>query len=169
MIDSTTRADDAVIVIVFLVRHAHAVDETPALPDEARHLSERGRHAARELGRRLRWHDCTPTAIWTSPLTRAVMTAELVAGTIEWSGPIESVRGLAPGGSAREVLAAIAAHDPSGSLVLVGHEPSLSGLGGALTLREDFPALRKAQAARIDGRELRWLFSYDAEAPTPPA
>lgn len=151
---------------VFLVRHAHAVDETPGLPDEVRHLSSQGRQAAREIGRRLRWHDCSPTAIWTSPLVRAVMTAELIATAIEWTGTIDGVRGLAPGGSTREVMAAIAAHDPTGSIVIVGHEPALSGLGGALTLREDFPALQKAQAARVDGRELRWLFRYDADAPS---
>lgn len=150
---------------VFLVRHAHAVDETPGLPDEARHLSVTGRIAAREIGRRLRWHDCTPTAIWTSPLVRAVMTAEIVAAALEWTGPLEAVSGLAPDGSTRDVLAAIAAHDPTGSIVIVGHEPALSGLGGAITHRDDFPALQKAQAARIDGRELRWLFRYDGDAP----
>ena len=136
------------------------------LPDDARHLSVHGRHAAREIGRRLRWHDCTPTAIWTSPLVRAVMTAELIAHALEWDGPIEGVRGLAPGGSTREVLAAIAAHDPTGAIVIVGHEPALSGLGGALTSHANFPALQKAQAARIDGNELRWLFKYDADAPS---
>lgn len=154
---------------VFLVRHAHAVDETRTLSDDARYLSRDGRHAARELGRRMRWHDCTPTAIWTSPLVRAVMTAELVAGALEWDGPIETVRGLAPGGSTREVIAAIAALDPAGAIVIVGHEPALSGLGGALTGRADFPALQKAQAARIDGRVLRWLFAHDDEAPFDPA
>jgi phosphohistidine phosphatase len=154
-------------VNVFLVRHAHAVDETPGLPDEARHLSVTGRMAAREIGRRLRWHDCTPTAIWTSPLVRAVMTAEIIAAAVEWDGPVEAMRALAPDGVTREVLAAIAAHDPAGSILIVGHEPSLSALGGALTAHAAFPVLQKAQAARIDGRELRWLFSYDAEAPTP--
>ncbi len=66
-------------------------------------------------------------------------------------------------------MAAIAAHDPSGAIVIVGHEPALSGLGGALTGRADFPALQKAQAARIDGRVLRWLFAHDDEAPVDPA
>jgi phosphohistidine phosphatase len=155
-------------VNVFLVRHAHAVDETPGLPDEARHLSVTGRIAAREIGRRLRWHDCTPTAIWTSPLVRAVMTAEIVAAALEWDGPIEALCGLAPDGHTRDVLTAIAAHDPKGSILIVGHEPALSGLGGALTSHADFPALQKAQAARIDGRELRWLFKYDADAPSSP-
>jgi phosphohistidine phosphatase len=154
-------------VIVFLVRHAHAVDETVELPDEARHLSDTGRRAARQLGMRLRWHDCTPTTIWTSPLTRAVMTADLLAEKLEWQGPIESVPALAPDGSARAVVAALSALDPTGAVILVGHEPSLSGIGGMLTLRDDFPALLKAQAARIDGRELRWMFAFDGDAPTP--
>ena len=60
---------------VFLVRHAHAVDESPALPDEARHLSREGRHAARELGRRLRWHDCSPTAVMTARTSGLVQIA----------------------------------------------------------------------------------------------
>ena len=152
-------------MIVFLVRHAHAVDETRDRDDAARHLTAEGRLAARALGLRLRWHDCTPSAIWTSPLTRAVMTAELVAQTLEWDGPIESMPALGPDGTSRELLIALRALDPDSAVLLVGHEPGLSTLGGSLILRDDFPALRKAQAARIDGRELRWLFSYDADAP----
>ncbi len=153
-------------MIIFLVRHAHAVDEAREWDDAARHLTADGRRAARDLGQRLRWHDCTPSAIWTSPLTRAVMTAELLAQTLEWEGTIESIPALGPTGSARDLLAALRTVDPTGAVLMVGHEPALSALGGSLTLRDDFPALRKAQAARIDGRELRWLFSYDAEAPT---
>ncbi|MBE7448902.1 MAG: histidine phosphatase family protein [Kofleriaceae bacterium] len=155
-------------MIVFLVRHADAVDEAPGLPDEVRHLSARGRDQARALGQRLRWHDCAPTAVWTSPLVRAVMTAELVAAALEWTGPIESVRGLAPAGAVRDVQAALAAHDPAGAVVLVGHEPMLSGLGALLTGRADFPALAKAQAARLDDGAVRWLFAHDAEAPVTP-
>lgn len=152
-------------MIVFLVRHAHAVDETQQLSDEARHLSDAGRRAARQLGLRLRWHDCAPTTIWTSPLARAVMTADLIATELQWQGPIECQPALAPGGSSRLTVETLAALDPGGVVVLVGHEPSLSGIGGLLTLRDDFPALQKAQAARIDGRELRWLFAFDADAP----
>jgi len=153
-------------VIVFLVRHAHAVEETHTRDDSARHLTAVGRRAARDLGRRLRWYDCTPAVIWTSPLTRAVMTAELLAQSMPWEGVIESVPALAPGGSTRELMAAMRELDPTGAVLMVGHEPGLSGLGGMLNLADDFPALRKAEAARIDDRELRWLFAYDADAPT---
>ncbi|HWU85905.1 MAG TPA: phosphoglycerate mutase family protein, partial [Kofleriaceae bacterium] len=61
---------------VFLLRHAEAIDETLELRDPDRHLTPRGREQARRLGDRMRWHDCAPTHVWTSPLARAVQTAE---------------------------------------------------------------------------------------------
>lgn len=150
---------------VFLVRHAHAVDERRDLPDPARHLSVRGRGAARALGLRLRWHDCTPTALWASPLVRAVSTAELVAAALEWSGPIETLPALAPDGSVHAVLAALTTLAPDSVVLMFGHEPSISSLGARLTGDEDFAALAKAQAVRIDGRVARWRFAHDDPAP----
>jgi phosphohistidine phosphatase len=155
-------------VIVFLVRHAHALDEQRDLPDPARPLSVEGRAQARAIGLRLRWHDCTPTALWTSPLTRAVMTAELVAAALDWPGPIDSVPALAPEGRTAEVLHRLAASDPDGAIVVFGHEPSISALGASLTGDPDFPALAKAEAVRIDGRVVRWRFAWDAAAPRAP-
>lgn len=153
---------------MFLVRHAHAVDERRDLPDHARHLSEVGRAAARALGQRLRWHDCTPTALWTSPLTRAVMTAELVAAALEWSGPIECVPALAPEGSAREVIAALTKLAPDRVVVMFGHEPSISSLGARLSGDDGFGALHKAEAVRIDGKVVRWRFAHDDHGPRAP-
>lgn len=154
-------------MIVFLVRHAHALDERADLPDEARPLSALGRDQARALGQRLRWHDCTPTTVWTSPLTRAVMTAELVAAALEWPGPIDSVPTLAPDGRTHDVVRRLTALDPAGTVVIFGHEPSISALGATLTGDPDFPSLAKAEAVRIDGRTVRWRFPWNAEAPTP--
>lgn len=163
-------------MIVFLARHAHSVDEAPGLPDAARHLRPEGRAAARQLGERLGWYDCAPTVVWTSPATRAVQTAELILGGLGWTGPVETVPGLAPGGdirAAREHLRTLA---PDAVVLVVGHEPGISGLGSLLTSRADFPALKKAQVARLDDVAaqraeppsplvLRWLFGYADEAP----
>lgn len=153
---------------VFLIRHAEAIDETLELRDPMRHLTRTGRTQASSLGDRLRWHDCTPTHIWTSPLVRAVQTAELVATGLAAEAAVEVMPGLAPGESARTLLAALQALAADASVVLVGHEPGISGLAARLLGLTDFPALVKAEAVRISEGTLRWRFAWNAEAPTPP-
>jgi phosphohistidine phosphatase len=155
-------------VDVFLIRHAEAIDETLELRDPMRHLTRAGRTQASSLGDRLRWHDCTPTHIWTSPLVRAVQTAELVATGLAAGVAIEVMPGLAPGESARTVLAALQALANDASVVVVGHEPGSSGIAARLLGLTDFPALVKAEAVRISEGTLRWRFAWNAEAPTPP-
>lgn len=163
-------------MIVFLVRHAHAIDEAPGLSDAARHLTVEGRAAARQLGERLSWYDCVPTAVWTSPSTRAVQTAELVLAGLGWTGPVEAVPALAPGGDVRAVRERLRTLAPDAVALLVGHEPGISGVGALLTARADFPALKKAQAARLDDvaaqrgeppgpLTLRWRFGHADDAP----
>ena len=151
---------------VFLIRHAEAVDETLELRDPSRHLTEHGRTQATSLGDRLRWHDCTPTHIWTSPLVRAVQTAELVAAGLQATVPVTVAMGLAPGESARALIAAVQALPADACVVLVGHEPGLSAIGALLSSTPDFAALGKAEAARIVDGGLRWRFAWDAAAPT---
>jgi phosphohistidine phosphatase len=152
-------------VQVFLIRHADAVPETLALRDPHRYLSAAGRAQARALGDRLRWHDCTPSHLWSSPLVRAIQTAELVSGGLQCELAVEAVAALAPDEDPREVLAALAALGADASVVVVGHEPGLSAIGGLLVGEPAFASLDKAQAARIDDGALRWRFAWDADAP----
>ncbi len=150
---------------IFLVRHAEAVDESLSLRDPHRSLTARGRTQARALGDRLRWHDCVPTHVWTSPLVRAVQTAELVVAGIGCDAPVDVIPDLAPDGSARDLVAAVRALPASSVVVLVGHEPSLSGIGALLVGARELPPLAKAEAAKIDDDTLRWRFAWNAEAP----
>jgi phosphohistidine phosphatase len=152
--------------VLFLVRHAEAVDETRVLHDAERHLSAAGRAAASALGERLRWYDCAPIAVWTSPLLRAAQTAELVIAGLHWTGVIECVPALAPGGSPRDVAALVEKIEQAGGVVmLIGHEPGLSAIGAVVTGREDFPALKKCEAARVETGRLKWLFAATDEEP----
>lgn len=153
------------LVQVFLLRHAEAIDETLDLRDPHRHLTPRGREQARCLGERMRWHDCSPTHVWASPLVRAVQTAELVAHSLHCDAVVEIVPALAPDGSPRDVAAAVRALRDDAAVLLVGHEPSLSAVGALLVGARDFEGLAKAQAARIVDGVLRWRFAWDAEAP----
>ena len=151
---------------VFLIRHAEAIDETLELRDPARHLTAAGRAQATGLGDRLRWHDCLPTHIWTSPLVRAVQTAELVATGLASTIAVEVMPALAPGESARTVLAAVQALPADACVLLVGHEPGISGIGALIVGVTDFAPLDKAEAARITDGQLRWRFAWNADAPT---
>ncbi|HET9989924.1 MAG TPA: histidine phosphatase family protein [Kofleriaceae bacterium] len=152
---------------VLLIRHASAIDETLELRDPYRHLTALGRQQARALGDRLRWHDCEPTHLWSSPLVRAIQTAELVALTLGSATLIETLPALAPEGHPRDVAAAIAKL-PAGALVMLfGHEPTLSAVGALLTNDAEFSAIAKAEAVRIHDGRVRWRFAWNAEAPTP--
>jgi phosphohistidine phosphatase len=152
-------------VQVFLIRHADAVAETLALGDPHRFLTPVGRDQARALGDRLRWHDCAPTHIWSSPLVRAIQTAELVASGVHSALAIEAVPALAPEEPARTVVAQIARLPADSIVLLVGHEPGISAVGALLVGRPEFPGLAKAEAARIVDGVLRWRFSHDGDAP----
>jgi phosphohistidine phosphatase len=152
---------------VFLIRHATAIDETLSLRDPNRHLTADGRAQARALGDRLRWHDCEPTHLWSSPLVRAIQTAELVSLTLGIAVVIESVPELAPEGHPREVVAALARLPDDALVMLFGHEPTLSAVGALLTADPDFPAIAKAECVRIHHGRVRWRFAWNAEAPTP--
>jgi phosphohistidine phosphatase len=154
-------------VQVFLVRHAEAIPETIGQRDPHRHLTAHGREQARSLGDRMRWHDCTPTHVWASPLVRAVQTAELVASGLQCDAAVEVVPALAPDGNARDVVAALRALASDAAVLLVGHEPSLSGIGALIANDPSFAGLAKAQAVRIVDGIARWRFAWDAEAPEP--
>src|SRR3954468_2256493 len=115
---------------IYLVRHGDAVPEEDAGSDRDRWLSPRGREAARILGRLLRETKVEPDAIVCSPLPRAVQTAELIAQSLDYFGVIQSLRPLEPSArpevAAREVLAC------GRSVIVAGHEPSISALGAHL-------------------------------------
>lgn len=154
------------MVQVFLVRHADATDDD--VPDALRALTPLGRVQSTYLGDRMRWYDCAATHIWTSPYARAVETCELLVAAMTDRHPIEVRPELGPHGSPRAIFEAIGALPPRSAVLLVGHEPSLSSIGGLLTGLEDFPAIPRAHAVRIVDGHLRWHFAWNGEAPVKP-
>lgn len=128
---------------LFLVRHAEAIPRGTLDIDDHRWLTERGRRrfyrAARKLRKRLK-DTGGPDAVLTSPLPRAVMTAELLQRALRLSGPLEVCAELAPGAllpAAQELL-----RRQRRVVAAVGHEPMLSDLRAALTGQrrgEDLP------------------------------
>jgi phosphohistidine phosphatase len=134
---------------VVLVRHAHAV-EAP-YEDALRWLSAKGRQAARRLGERLRADEISFTILVTSPLVRAVQTAEVMAAAMGWRGEIESLPLLAPGGSVRAAAGELRRRGEP--VCAVGHEPGISALAAQL-VGKAFPAFKKGQASIFDDDRL---------------
>ncbi len=133
---------------IYLVRHGDAVAEEDAGSDRDRWLSPRGREAVRILARLLREQNLSLDTIVCSPLPRAVQTAELLASGLDHIGAIASWRCLEP--SAMPRIAAGRLAMTGASVVVVGHEPSLSSLGAFLIGRPGFPPFRTAQCFALE-------------------
>jgi phosphohistidine phosphatase len=135
-------------VRIYLVRHGDAVPEEDAGSDRDRWLSAKGREAARVLGRLLREQGVAPDAILSSPLPRAVQTAELIAASLDYIGPITSRRCFEP--SAHPRVAAQEIMGAGASVLIVSHEPAVSTLGAFLLGLPAFPSFRTAQCCAIE-------------------
>jgi phosphohistidine phosphatase SixA len=134
-------------MVVFLVHHAHSPED------------------AGELARRLRWHDCTPTAIWISAEPAARMTAATLVQILEWSGPIEERDGLGAEHTDPGLIASALGDAPAdAAVVIVAHEPLLSALAARLATGAD-RLLARGEALRLDDGEVRWWFAHDDVAP----
>lgn len=136
---------------LYLVRHAIAADGGEQIPDSSRALTDKGRRrfqkaakAFARLGRRI-------DLILTSPLVRAVQTAEILAGAAD-HGEVGVLEELEPG---TEVPALRAAFEKRAgkarSLALVGHDPQLSALLASLSaVRATDLDFKKGAIVRLD-------------------
>ena len=111
------------------------------------------------LGRLLRDQAIAPDVIISSPLPRAVQTAELLASTLDYLAPIGTLRCLEPSAQPRVAANEIAAR--GASVIAVGHEPSISSLGAYLLGRPAFPPFRTAQCCAIEDGKPTWLARSD--------
>ncbi|HSN97514.1 MAG TPA: phosphohistidine phosphatase SixA [Candidatus Nanopelagicales bacterium] len=118
---------------ILIVRHGQAVDDAPGLGDSGRWLTARGREVSRRVARWLaKRKDRRPAAIWTSPLVRAVQTAEILAEAAGLSADVSVAPELSPGRDPVELMRLLSHHRGPEPLALVGHEPLLSSLVSSL-------------------------------------
>jgi phosphohistidine phosphatase len=137
-----------------LVRHAAAI-APPSGGDADRTLSLAGRADIRTTGEALAWRRIEPSYVWTSPLVRAVQTAELLAQALQYEGPVEVQRALVPDGSAGELFAQLAALEANADVLLVSHEPFTSDLSAVLL------------GLAVSGFATAAAFRFDLERPEP--
>ncbi len=116
---------------LYLLRHGEAADHSdPRQPnDAARPLTPKGRKRTRQLANALRQLEISFDVIFSSPLLRAQQTAEIVARSLDLENKLRLTNHLAPGGTFVDLLAQLEhARAQAKAVLLVGHEPYLSGL-----------------------------------------
>jgi phosphohistidine phosphatase len=96
----------------------------------------------------------------SSPLVRAVETAELVAVETRYEHALEVSPLLEPGAAPSEILEEVVAAHEEETVALVGHEPSMGNLLSAL-LGKPGLSLSKGAAVRLDwnGKRAKLIWS----------
>lgn len=119
---------------IYLLRHGNAEDHAPDLPDEDRALTEEGKKRLRRAAPTWQRLVDAPDVIVTSPLRRARETAEVLVDAVRFAGNLRIDNALVPGATPSLAVTLIEAEllAGTGSIALVGHEPHLGHLLGAL-------------------------------------
>ena len=108
---------------LLLWRHAEAEDGED---DLRRRLTARGEKQARSMAAWILAHQPKDMRIIVSPAIRTQQTAEAL------KLPFETLRKIGPEACVSELIAAAAWPDASGSVLIIGHQPSLGRLASLL-------------------------------------
>lgn len=156
------------IVELYLVRHAHAGNAARWQgDDDARPLSAKGRLQAERLGALLAGAGVRLDSLLSSPMLRAMQTAEVLAEALHAS-VLEDER-LGQGPTLQDLATIVTEAGVADRLMLVGHDPGFSDI--ATDLAGVPISMRKGSLLRIDlearlvapGTGLvRWLIPPDA-------
>jgi phosphohistidine phosphatase len=153
---------------IYLLRHGIAEEAAPGKPDSARALTAEGKKKTRAMLKTVQQAGVKIGLIITSPYKRAMETAQLAAAGLEYQGELTKSNALLPHAHPREAWQELRVKKDHSSILLVGHEPHMSGLVSYLLaapeLQVDF---KKAAVCRIDVDQfgahphgvLKWLLT----------
>jgi phosphohistidine phosphatase len=136
---------------LFLLRHGIAKDAEPGQSDEERKLTSTGKEKLKEVLRLAAQCGVRPTLILSSPLVRAMQTAEIAAKELGYKGTIVQSDMLIPEADPRLTWEDIRLYKGEQQLLLSSHNPLCASLCpyllGAPGLSVDF---KKGGIMRID-------------------
>lgn len=119
-------------MIIHIVRHAEAIERTAEVQEEHRYLTRRGRRKFRKAAKSLATLGMEPDVMLTSPLARAVQTADILAERLRYKRELVVAPQLAPGFRAENLDDLLKLYPQATEIALVGHEPDLGLVTQAL-------------------------------------
>lgn len=139
---------------IYFLRHASAGDSTinPA-KDDTRPLDKLGIDQSHNVGRALGAMKISFEAILCSPLLRAQQTATVVAEEIGHKDKLVMEPALHPGGTYEQFQDILRRHESKDSILIVGHNPSMTEFLNKLLMGEDAPdaiEVKKAMIAKVE-------------------
>ncbi|MGH9721440.1 MAG: SixA phosphatase family protein [Bryobacteraceae bacterium] len=136
---------------VYILRHGVADEPRPGLPDKDRQLTKEGRKGLERVLKSACDAGVRPALVLSSPLARAIQTAEMAIELLGCEKPMVKTKALAPGSNPAGIWVEIRSHKDESAILLAGHEPLLSATAGFLlgtpALQID---LKKGALIRID-------------------
>lgn len=160
---------------LIIVRHGKAHRDAPDGTDASRTLTARGKRQAQWLAQSILEIARGKPLLLTSPITRAISTAQPIATALGLT-PVIDER-LATDSTVRACIEAIddtATEHAPGTLIIVGHNPHFEALASALLSGgSEFRAMRTGEACVMDietpirrssGQLESWLRLDDEEA-----
>ena len=150
--------------LLYLIRHEDAESEGLHTPDPHRALTSKGRIRLRKTAEMLKSHVDHLHLVYTSPLVRAVQTAEILAGAFHFDGPIWARAAIAEPSLERILQLVDDTVASFRSIALIGHEPMLSDLAAHLLELPEYPRpFKKGSVLALDYQDrtqaarFRWL------------
>ena len=156
-------------MMLYIMRHGLAEEPTPKGNDDARKLTREGADKIRKAAAGMRASGIAFNLILTSPIARAAATAEIVANELGGPKP-RSMPELSTGTSPANALEALTKPRLPESVLVVGHEPTLSRLASlmltgstesvAIHLKQGgVIALEFADRVERGAGKLRWMMT----------
>ena len=155
---------------MLVLRHGEAGVKTDDIEkDDSRALTRSGRDEVEVIAASMLKLGVKLNSVATSPLPRALQTAQIVARRFKLLNKLEQWDELKPSGEVQAVYRRLTRQIKGSNLLLVGHEPQLSSMIGEIVSGRSGVnlVLKKAGLAKIEilgfkpkiTGELRWLLT----------
>ncbi len=153
-------------MILYFLRHGRAEQHSNG-PDADRQLTKRGTQELKGAGPLWNRLKLRPEVILTSPLVRALQTAEIAQATLAVKTDPKTDDRLQPGATWAAMAQAMADHHQAARVMFVGHNPDFESAieelsGAAVRLRPGGVACLEFPGVPEPGQgEIAWLLDPD--------